>query len=172
LSRFSAGGNTALYDAAYASLLRERTESSRSLVLIFSDGADTSSWLKPSLVQDAALRSESVVYAVAALARAERPMDPLMRQRRGRWRAGDLPPRPRTINDFLTRMTTATGGRLLHANDDALAASFANIMREFQNRYLLTYVPTTEAEKPGWHDITVHVKRRGVRVEARRGYWR
>ena len=64
LGRVRAGGATALYDATFAALaLREQTLG-RIVTLVFSDGDDTASWLRPLDVLDSAQRSDMVVYAV------------------------------------------------------------------------------------------------------------
>jgi VWFA-related protein len=52
-----AAGSTTLYDASYAALTLRDPEPGRTLVLIFSDGADTSSWLPGANVLDVARRT-------------------------------------------------------------------------------------------------------------------
>jgi hypothetical protein len=42
-------------------------------------------------------------------------------------------------------------------------------MREMRTRYLLTYTPTN-ADTPGFHTLSVKLKRRSGRIVARRGY--
>lgn len=184
LGRLSAGGSTSLYDAAYAGLLLGKTGDARTLLLMFSDGRDTASWLAPSTVLDAAKRSNVIAYAVtteaAPLSRAEQELqDPapyLMRPSPGRGRyifggGGETAAMPRVSRGFLGRLVTATGGRLLGSSNPELAKRFVDIVQEFQNRYVLVYTPTG-VDRPGWHDVTVKVTKRGVDVRARRGYWR
>ena len=60
------GGETALFDAVYAGLLAGLNDPSRNLVLVFSDGVDTASFLSPDVVLDTAKRSDVVAYAVVA----------------------------------------------------------------------------------------------------------
>jgi hypothetical protein len=58
-------GGTSLWDAVFAALtLRDETPTVRRLVLVFSDGDDTSSWLPRNSVLDKARRTDGVVYAV------------------------------------------------------------------------------------------------------------
>jgi VWFA-related protein len=173
LASLSAGGGTSLYDAAYAGLLLEAGGGSRTLVLVFSDGLDTSSWLKPDAVIDAATRSDAVVYAVTTeRVASERAIDLLMRDPDRRWRPGELARLAGLgAGDFLPAITASTGGRLLRADDHDLADAFSSAVREFQNRYLLMYVPRG-VDQPGWHTLTVRVKERADVVQARRGYWR
>jgi VWFA-related protein len=53
------GINTALVDAAHAAMVMGDSRSGRPLVLIFSDGTDTASFLSPDLVRDTARRNGS-----------------------------------------------------------------------------------------------------------------
>jgi hypothetical protein len=39
-----------------------------------------------------------------------------------------------------------------------------------KTRYILTFTPPAPVRE-GWHDLEVKVKRRGVEVQARRGYY-
>ncbi len=84
---------------------------------------------------------------------------------------GETAALPRVSRGFLGRLVTVTGGRLLGSSDPDLAKRFVDIVQEFQNRYVLAYTPTG-VDKPGWHDVTVKVSKKGVDVRARRGYWR
>jgi hypothetical protein len=58
-----ANGATSLRDAAFAGLALRDADPGRTLVLLFSDGADTSSWLASPQVIEAAKRTDAVVYA-------------------------------------------------------------------------------------------------------------
>ena len=59
------GGQTSLFDGVYTGLLAGVNDPSRNLVLVFSDGVDTASWLSPSQVIETARRSDAVVYALS-----------------------------------------------------------------------------------------------------------
>ena len=61
LAQLRATGLTSLRDATFAGLALRETDPSRTLMLVFSDGEDTSSWLPASRVIDAAKRSDVVV---------------------------------------------------------------------------------------------------------------
>src|SRR5688500_15943524 len=56
----SATGSTSLRDAAFAGLALRDADPGRTLVLIFSDGADTSSWLTSPRVIEVAKRTDAV----------------------------------------------------------------------------------------------------------------
>jgi hypothetical protein len=51
-----------------------------------------------------------------------------------------------------------------------LETAFTRVLDEFRQRYLLTFSPATDSA-PGWHHLDVRVKRRGVTVKARAGYF-
>jgi VWFA-related protein len=66
LTRLSGAGSTALNDAVFAGVWLAGREAQRSLVLVFSDGRDTMSWLKPVSVEQSIIRSGALVYGVTA----------------------------------------------------------------------------------------------------------
>lgn len=147
LGRLEGRGDTALVDGLYASILVGESDGGRSLVIVFSDGMDTASWLPRSSVLDTVRRSDVVVYSVTT----------------GESRDAA----------FLREVGTATGGGSFQVGSTAeLARTFVVIFDEFRNRYLLTYTPTG-VDQDGWHELNVRVKRRGAAVTAARpGYFR
>ena len=66
IDRAEPTGNTSLVDASFAGLMLSEADVGRGLVIVFSDGVDTASWLGPKAVLDVAKRSDAVVYAVSA----------------------------------------------------------------------------------------------------------
>jgi VWFA-related protein len=136
-------GQTALVDGAFAGIVVGESEVGRSLLMVFSDGIDTASYLSPRLVLDAARQSDVVAYAVTT--------------------GGNRP-------EFIEDLAEVTGGRALVAQQDAdLTGTFRAVLDEFRYRYLVTYTPTGVA-RDGWHKLDVRVKRPGARVRARPGY--
>jgi VWFA-related protein len=137
-------GETSLIDASYAGLIVGKTDFGCPLVIVFSDGLDTSSWLTGDAVLDTAKRSDAVVYAVSA---------------------GRLPNMA-----FLRDLTGLTGGSLFEVESTKnLSAVFLGILEEFRQRYLVTYEPRG-VSKQGWHQLEVRVKGRKVSIKARPGY--
>jgi VWFA-related protein len=142
LARAVGVGTTALTDGAYAGLIVGESDVGRALLIVFSDGLDTVSWLTPEIVIDTAKRSDVVVYGVAV---------------------GSGKP------EFLRELTSLTGGRLFEVDKTAnLSAIFLEVLQEFRQRYLISYTPRGVA-RDGWHRLEVRVKRRGT-VKARPGY--
>jgi VWFA-related protein len=137
-------GGTALFDASYAGLMLGDTDQGRSLMIVFSDGVDTASWLTARAVHDAAQRTDTVAYAVSL--------------------AG-----PRRA--FLRDLAAETGGSVFEATSASnLGATFVKVIEEFRHRYLVGYSPT-DKNPVGWHRLDVRVKgRSGLSVKARPGY--
>lgn len=137
-------GTTALVDGSYAGIMVGESDVGRGLLIVFSDGVDTASWLRAESVLDAAKRADVVVYGVSVVSR--------------------LKP------EFLREMTSLTGGRLFEIEKTAnLASTFLGILEEFRHRYLVSYTPKGVA-RDGWHKLEVHVKNRRATVKARPGY--
>ncbi len=139
-------GQTSLADASYAALLLAESQPGRSLVIVFSDGVDVSSYIDPAAVIEAAKRSDAVLYGVA-LKSVSRP-------------------------PFLRDLAEASGGDLFEIKSSAqLDDAFAKVLEQFRSRYLFSYTPTG-VERRGWHRLDVRVKRGGAAVRARPGYFR
>ncbi len=143
LARTTGQGSTALIDGAFAGIQVGESDAGRALLIVFSDGLDTASWLSAEKVLDAAKRSDVVAYAVAVRS----------------------PAKP----EFLRDLTSLTAGRLFEVEKtDKLDAIFTGILQEFRQRYLVSYTPRGVARE-GWHKLDVRVKRGGT-VKARPGY--
>jgi VWFA-related protein len=144
LRRIAPAGETAIMDGTYVALAATLAQSGRSLVVVCTDGSDTSSWLQPEEVLESARRSSAVVYAVTAAD--------------GRRRSS------------LKDVTDATGGHvLLVAASRDLRGAFERILQDFRSRYVLAYSPHGVTPE-GLHRLDVRIKRRGLTVKARPGY--
>jgi VWFA-related protein len=66
LLRITPSGQTAIMDGVYVALTSTLAQTGRSLVVVCTDGYDTSSWLQPDEVLESAKRSNAVIYAVTA----------------------------------------------------------------------------------------------------------
>jgi VWFA-related protein len=142
LTALSGEGATALRDATYLGLGTASDEHSRALLLLFSDGFDTASFLTEETVLESAKRSNAVVHAVHF--------------------------RP---DDFLNRLAQITGGRSWSAQSDRqLEELFGRVLDEMRARYLLTYSPSGP-QTPGWHQIKVTLKGARGDVIAKQGYF-
>ena len=72
--------------------------------------------------------------------------------------------------DSLYLMANETGGKL-HKNLNDLSQPLASILKETRSYYLLGFHPQDIKERGRFRKIEVQVKRPGVRVSARRGYF-
>jgi Ca-activated chloride channel family protein len=151
---------TSLRDAAFAGLALRESDPGRTLLLIFSDGADTSSWLTTPKVIETAKRTDAVVYAVVV------PEQRAIWTGQGRGIA--------TVKDagkFLDSLTEETGGRALFASSNSdLRATLTKTLAEFRDRYVLSYTPSG-VSATGWHRLDVKLKGKRGKVTARRGYF-
>jgi VWFA-related protein len=137
---------TALIDASYAAMTVLDADPGRTLLVAFTDGVDTSSWLPPDRVLQTARRSNAVVYGVSTSALQK--------------------------GSFLRELSDVTGGSAIEIRStQQLRATFVRILDEFRQRYLVSYTPTNVPGE-GWHPLTVRVKNRNVEVRARAGYSR
>lgn len=182
LGEMTANGTTALRDAAFAGLALRETDPGRTLLLLFSDGADTSSWLTPARVLEAARRTDVVVYPVGIREEAivtsrgtthERGADgsvvttyrPSLPGRLGRSVGFD------EYGKFLEAIAAETGGRVVVAGSNSdLRATFVRTLAEFRDRYVLTYA-AAGVPGSGWHRLAVQLKGKRGKVTARRGYF-
>lgn len=175
IERMGAIGSTSMNDAIFAAIaLREKLEG-RVVLLVFTDGLDTTSWLGTRQVLDAAMRSDLVVYAVSIsevfVASGGNDAGAVIHRRAvlKRWYEADPDLFPQ---GFLDDITERSGGEAFYVRDGAaLAPAFARIVADFKSRYLLTYSPKN-VPAAGWHPIEVKLKTRRGTVQARRGYWR
>jgi len=142
LTLLSGDGATALRDATYLGLATASDDHSRALLLLFSDGFDTASFLTEDTVLESAKRSNAVVHAVQF--------------------------RP---DAFLRRLAEITGGRNWSAQSDRqLEELFGRVLDEMRARYLLTYSPSAP-QQLGWHQIKVSLKGTRGDVIAKQGYF-
>ena len=144
LDQTEAGGDTALVDASLGAMLLGDTDAGRTLVVVFSDGVDTASFVRPELVLETARRVNGVVYGVSSSAEETR---------------------------FLKSLTSATGGRIIEIGRTGdPGPAFLEVLREFRRRYVITFTPTG-VTPGGWHKLEVRVNRPRARVQARAGYF-
>ncbi len=142
-------GGTSLYDAIHYSLNRIRDAPGRKAVIVFSDGADTTSSLRDRDVVDYARAVEATVYCIGF---------------KGTGRGGS----PR---GFLKKIANETGGQFFSpGNVGDLVKVFNEISDELKNHYLLAYTPKRDADG-SWREIELKVNRPEANVRVRKGYF-
>ncbi len=153
LERFVDGlqawGGTSLYDAIQYALNRIRDEPGRKAVIVFSDGADTTSSMRDREVVDYARAVEATVYCIGF---------------KGSGRGG-------SARGFLKKIASETGGQFFSpGNVGDLIKVFNAISDELKNHYLLAYTPKREADG-SWRQIELKVSRPDTKVRVRKGYF-
>ena len=125
------GGGTSLYDAVYLASQGLSLSQGRKVILIISDGTDTTSKASMEECLQRVLASEAVVYALV--------VQPI-KSEAGRNLAGER---------SMIYLTRETGGRFFPvASPETLRESFARIGEELRTQYLLGYYPRHKGE-PG-----------------------
>lgn len=151
----SPSGGTALFDALVASSIRPREPGYRPLLIAFTDGDDSMSFLDERSVLEVARRAGVSIFLVAAVDRSGP--------------TGDRPLKHRALFDAIARFT---GGEVavIGRNED-VGDAFVRAVTSFRDSYVLRY-ELDGARRPGWHEIDVRVKREGkFDVRARQGYY-
>jgi Ca-activated chloride channel family protein len=148
----SGAGSTALYDAIYAvssDLLRR--EAGRRVIILITDGVDTSSRMKLRDAIERAWRSEIIIYSIGI-------GDPAM---------GGVD------SGVLKKIAAETGGRAFFPRkEEDLDQAFAQIDEDLRSQYIASYQPTNEARDGSFRTIQVRVKnRKDLTVRHRRGYF-
>jgi Ca-activated chloride channel family protein len=147
-----AWGGTSLYDAIHYGLGRVKDQPGRKAVLVFSDGADTTSGMKEQEVVDYARSVEATVYSVGI-----------------RGESGLMARSPR---GFLRKIAQETGGAYFFPDKvSEMIKIFAAISDELHNHYLLAYAPRRPPDGT-WRDIEVRLReRKDAEVRLRKGYF-
>jgi Ca-activated chloride channel homolog len=149
LERFVDGlqawGGTSLNDAVHYSLGRIKDAPGRKALIVFSDGADTTSTLPEKEVVDYARAVEATVYSIGFKGSGSR--------------------------GFLRKLATETGGQFFAPDKVAeLIKVFNEISNELKNHYLLAYTPKREPDG-SWREIALKVSRTDAQVRVRKGYF-
>ncbi len=157
LTGLTADGMTSVNDAIFLALQLRPADAgeSRPVLLLFSDGRDTSSWLRSDHVIEATKRSGMLVHVVELVA------DEWMGAR-------GVEARPPA---FLGTLADTGGGRRWFAKSSRdLRELFGKALNELRARYLLTYSPSG-VSREGWHDVKVTLKNARGEITARPGYF-
>lgn len=142
LKHLHPSGETAVYDAVITAAhqmasIRDEQPSRHAIILI-TDGEDNCSHAHLDEAVETALRSESVVYVVSTN---------ILDGGFGLARQGD---------NAMRQLSEATGGRLLHAdNDGDIANAFSKIEKELRSQYAIGYKPPTDAPDGMFHRLIV-----------------
>jgi VWFA-related protein len=153
LRQLDFGNPTKLYDAIAASIERLREVRGRRVVLVFTDGADTSSEENVRSVLAMAHDYDVMIYAIGLRS------DYFNGARRVRSKP----------DGGLKGLAAETGGGYFELDDTIdLAPTFTKVAHELHTQYVLGFAPPVLDGK--LHRVEVRVNRPGVTVRTRRSY--
>ena len=145
---------TLLYDAIYlASHDKLSHEVGRKAMIILTDGEDQGSQLTIKDAQEAAQKSDSIVYVLLC---ADRGFY-------GGFYAGDRE---------MKKLAEETGGRVIDVGNkmDKMQAAFDQISNELRSQYNIGYTPTNNRRDGTYRKVQVKTKE-NYKVQARAGYY-
>jgi tetratricopeptide (TPR) repeat protein len=158
----------ALFDGVATALLRPTPSDRRHLVVIFTDGVDSSSVVTAARLRAIAAQVDPLIqlarrFTADELFRQKDPRATAWLERRFLW-----PPEPTLIEDIVR----SADGEVRHAQPgESMVTDVGRVIDRFRQSYLLYFEPTG-VPPSGWHALTVRVKKPGrFDVKARRGYY-
>lgn len=164
LASLRGAGSSAVFDGLAVALTAADAPGRRRLIVLFSDGQDSSSISDVETLFDVARRSTPTVAVILG---SLSPEDPASRFRT------TSAPASETVGALFERIAGETGGMAtVMKPGENLTSRFRRMLQEFRSSYVLYFTPRG-VERTGVHTLEVRVKRSGVDVRARRSYiWR
>jgi Ca-activated chloride channel family protein len=165
------GIHTRLWDAIDLAIESLPPAESRRVVLVLTDGQDTSSVKRQADVVSRAMRNDVMVYAIRVPPSTFEPKDQDDANRaklRAAYMGTDkIPPRP--SDGLLNEVVSDTGGGFFEIDQLSELNSIATqIALELHSQYVLGFTPEKLDNKV--HKIEVRVKKHGFNARARRSY--
>lgn len=165
-----AGGGTGLYDAIYLAAKMKLAEGSgsdfRKMLIVLTDGNDTTSVVTREEALEMARRHEVTIFTVSTSAppikysgestKLQNPCEVMGEE-------GDK---------VLRRFADATGGTFYCPFSTIdVGRSFERIANELRSQYTLAYTPTNRIRDGRFRQITIEPRRENLRVHHRPGYY-
>jgi len=147
------GNGTRLWDAVGASLDELKVIEGRRVILVFTDGDDTSSKIGQGTVIDRARAEEVMIYAIGL---------------ESNYFNGQHMVRTKP-DSGLRKIADETGGGYFELKKSSeLASTFTKVAQELHSQYVLGFAPTQLDNRV--HKLAVKVKQPGMVARARRSY--
>ncbi len=150
LDNLEAGNSTCLYDAVFLAVDEKlKRETGRRVIVVITDGEDTSSKLRKEAAIEAAQKSDVLIYGIGV--------------------RGDF-----GVNfGVLKRFAEETGGLFFspHARFAEIQAAFRAIGEDLKGQYSLAYSSSNQKRDGSFRIIEIRPKMSGVRIRARKGYY-
>jgi Ca-activated chloride channel family protein len=145
-------GWTALYDALGVYLDGASRQEGRTVLVMYTDGADSRSQLRFTELMDLLKASHVTVYAVGLV------------EHTGRHRS--------ELTMRLQQMVEATGGQAFYPSSlKDLDAAYEKVLAEIKAQYQLGYQSTNPAPDGAWRKVEIKVKRPDTKLRSRQGYF-
>jgi VWFA-related protein len=151
LDSLKAGNSTSLYDAVFlATEEKLRKEVGRKVMVVISDGEDTSSKMRKEEAIQSAQKNDVLIYGIGV---------------RGEEFGTNF--------GVLKKFAEETGGAFFspHAKLSEIQASFRAIGEEILGQYSLAYSSTNKKKDGTFRSLDLRCKVSGVRVRTRKGYY-
>jgi Ca-activated chloride channel homolog len=143
-------GNTALYDALYASYRKLKAIDGRKAIILLTDGEDTSSKFSFKRVLDQAKISDVIIYSIGL---GTNMLDVDLRK-------------------VLRSLSEETGGRAYFPDKvEQLEEVYGQIAAELKNQYYIAYEPTNDNWDGRWRKIRLNAPGRDAEIRTRTGYY-
>jgi Ca-activated chloride channel family protein len=147
------GNSTRLYDGLDASIDALRDVGDRKVILVFTDGEDTSSRTRRRTVTSRARAEDVMVYAIGLRTRHVEDGETV-----------DSTPDP-----GLRKLAGETGGGYFELTEsEDLSSTFTRVGRELHSQYLLAFTPAAHDGRV--HSLSVRINRADLSVRTRRSY--
>jgi len=155
LKSIKSEGGTSLYDAICLSAGELEFREGRHVMVVVTDGGDTTSYKTFHQALEAMHRADTVIYPVLVM--------PITNDA-GRNIGGE---------NALTTLAASTGGRVFTpALNAELDRAFSDILRELRTQYLVGYYPrNVPLTKDPYHTLKVNANGRNLRAITRNGYY-
>jgi Ca-activated chloride channel family protein len=147
-------GNTALYDAITVYLSRVADSSGRKILVLFTDGDDTTSSISLSELMGLVRGSTVTIYPVAFT---------------GSYTVGDK--RSLSARSFVQQLADISGGVVfLPRTSKDLPHIYDKILEELSSQYVIGYVSDNAQRDGKFRKLRVEISRPGLKVRHRQGY--
>ncbi len=148
-------GGTSLYDAIWFASRETEDREGRHVMIIVTDGGDTTSSRTFHQALESAQRADAVIYPILVI--------PITNDA-GRNVGGE---------NALTTFAEGTGGKVFAPTvGEQLDQAFEEILRDLRTQYLIGYYPKNlSPTQERFHRVKVTVDRPGLRVQTRNGYY-
>lgn len=155
LRQIKTEGGTSLYDAIYLVSRELEGREGRHVIVIVTDGGDTTSSKDFHQALESAQRADVVMYPVVVIP---------ITNNAGRDTGGE---------NALTTLSAGTGGRVFTPGSTSeLDRAFADILRDLRTQYMIGYYPKdVPSTKDRFHTLKVSVNGQNLRVTTRSGYY-